>query len=131
MPDANMSRPAPDSAADEGQAERLALAFAPLDKRAFGIAIGVATGLVVFGVTAAYLLRSPADGFRLGLLQQYFYGYRVSWPGAVIGAGWGMLTGFVAGWFFAFARNFVVAVSVFVIRAKAELLQTRDFLDHI
>ncbi len=131
MPDATMPPPAPVSEPDGEQAERLTLAFAPLDKRAFGIAIGVATGLVVFGVTAAYLLRSPADGFRLGLLQQYFYGYRVSWPGAVIGAGWGMLTGFVAGWFFAFCRNLVVAVSVFVIRAKAELLQTRDFLDHI
>ena len=91
----------------------------------------MATGLVVFGTTALYLLRSPADGLQLGLLQQYFYGYRVSWPGAVIGAAWGMLTGFVAGWFLAFCRNLAVAVSVFVIRAKAELLQTRDFLDHI
>lgn len=127
MPDAIMPSPA----LDEEPAGRLALAFAPLDKRAFGIAIGVATGLVVFGVTAVYLVRSPADGFQLGLLRQYFYGYRVSWSGAIIGFGWGMLTGFVAGWFFAFCRNLVVAVSVLVIRARAELRQTRDFLDHI
>jgi hypothetical protein len=39
--------------------------------------------------------------------------------------------GFVAGWFFAFCRNLVLAFSVFLIRARAELNQTRDFLDHI
>ena len=121
--------PSPESGGE--QAMGLALAFAPVHKRAFGIAIGVATGLVVFGATAIYLLREPLDGPQLGLLRQYFYGYSVSWPGAFIGFAWGLLTGFVAGWFFAFCRNFAVAVSVFVIRAKAELLQTRDFLDHI
>jgi len=44
---------------------------------------------------------------------------------------WGFLSGFVLGWFFAFCRNVVVAGSIFLIRAKAELSQTRDFLDHI
>ncbi len=131
MPDAITTFPAPGAEPGEEHTGRLALAFAPIDKRAFGVAIGVATGLVVFGVTAVYLVRNPADGFQLGLLRQYFYGYSVSWSGAIIGFGWGMLTGFVAGWFFAFCRNLSVAVSVFVIRAKAELLQTRDFLDHI
>lgn len=115
----------------QNQAERLALAFAPLDKRAFGIAIGLAFGLVVFGVTAMYLLRAPTGSFELGLLREYFYGYRVSWAGAVIGFGWGTLAGFVAGWFLAFCRNVAVAVSIIVIRAKAELFETKDFLDHI
>lgn len=131
MPDSIMPLAAPSPEPGEEHSDHLALAFAPLDKRAFGVAIGVATGLVVFGVTVVYLVRNPADGFQLGLLRQYFYGYRVSWSGAIIGFGWGMLTGFVAGWFLAFCRNLAVAVSVFVIRAKAELLQTRDFLDHI
>lgn len=131
MSDTTLPPRAPVPEPDEAQAERLELAFAPLDKRAFGVAIGVATALVVFGVTAIYLLRAPADGFRLGLLRQYFYGYSVSWSGAVIGSAWGMLAGFVIGWFFAFSRNLVVAVNMLVIRAKAELRQTRDFLDHI
>jgi len=131
MSDAIIPSSAPGAEPGEEYIDRLTLAFAPLDKRAFGIAIGVATGLVVFGVTAVYLVRNPTDGFQLELLREYFYGYRVSWPGAIIGFGWGMLTGFVAGWFFAFCRNLAVAVNVFVIRAKAELLQTRDFLDHI
>ena len=37
----------------------------------------------------------------------------------------------VAGWFLAFCRNFMIAVSVFMFRLKAELNQSRDFLDHI
>ena len=119
----------PDPAADQDM--QLALAFAPIHKRAFGLAVGLASGLVIFTVTAIYLLQMPVEEFRLGLLRQYFYGYRVSWTGAFVGFGWGMLTGFVAGWFVAFTRNFAVAVSVFLIRAKAELLETRDFLDHI
>lgn len=115
----------------EQTSEALVLAFAPLHKRAFGTAIGLAFGVVIFCATAIYLVRSPDTAFDLGLLAEYFAGYSVTWPGAVVGFGWGLVTGFVAGWFFAFARNLVLAVSVFVIRAKAELMQTRDFLDHI
>jgi hypothetical protein len=52
-------------------------------------------------------------------------------PGGVLIGAWGLFIGFVAGWFFAFCRNFSIAVSVFVFRLKAELNQSRDFLDHI
>lgn len=113
------------------QAKRLALAFAPLHKRAFGLAVGLASGLVIFAITVIYMMQMPVEELRLALLREYFYGYRVSWTGAFIGFGWGMFTGFVAGWFVAFTRNFAVAVSVFLVRAKAELRETRDFLDHI
>ena len=55
----------------------------------------------------------------------------VTWRGAFIGMFWGLVTGFVAGWFLAFVRNFVITVTIFTVRAKAELAQTSDFLDHI
>lgn len=113
------------------ESSELAFAFAPLHKRAFGTAIGLASGLVIFLATAVYLLRNPDPGFDLGLLNQYFAGYTVSWPGAVIGFAWGCVTGFVAGWFFAFCRNLAVGALVFVIRARSELAENRDFLDHI
>ena len=67
----------------------------------------------------------------LWLLQNYLAGYSVSLLGVLIGAAWGLFIGFVAGWFLAFCRNFSVAVSVFIFRVKAELNQSRDFLDHI
>ncbi|MEO8294939.1 MAG: hypothetical protein ABI613_05430 [Gemmatimonadota bacterium] len=110
---------------------RIALAFAPLHKRAFGVAIGAATGFTLFLVTALLILRAPDQGVGLSLLSQYFKGFSVTWPGAFIGLLWGFLVGYVGGWFLAFSRNMVIALSIFVIRAKSELSQTRDFLDHI
>jgi hypothetical protein len=107
------------------------LAFAPLHKRAFGMAVGTAAALLCFLLTAVYLVRDPQPGINLGLLAQYFYGYTVSWTGAVIGALWGGFTGFVAGWFVAFCRNLVMGVLVFVTRTRSELAATRDFLDHV
>jgi hypothetical protein len=111
--------------------EQLALAFAPLHKRAFGTAIGLASAVVIIMMTLAHVILRPDPAPDIGLLRFYFYGYSVSWLGALIGGFWAFVAGFVAGWFVAFCRNFVVAISVFLTRARAELMQTRDFLDHI
>lgn len=107
------------------------LVFAPLHKRAFGIAAGTVSAVVIFVMTAIYLLRGPHPGIDLDLLSQYFAGYSTSWPGAFIGAAWAGFAGFVAGWFLAFARNFLLAAYLFAARTRAELTESRDFLDHI
>src|SRR5512141_807594 len=65
------------------------LLFAPIDKRAFGVAIGVAAGLVIFAVTAFDLTFHSSPSSGLGLLNQYFAGYRVTWAGAFVGLAWG------------------------------------------
>jgi hypothetical protein len=106
-------------------------AFAPLHKAAFGVAIGTVSALVVFTMTVLSVVRPPDPPVPLYLFEQYFTGYTVTWAGAFIGAGWAGLTGFVFGWFTAFCRNFVLAVSLFIIRTRADLAQTRDFLDHV
>jgi len=111
--------------------EALELAFAPLNKRAFGTALGSAGALLMILVTVAVLVTDRAQEFPLGLLGQYLFGYTVSWPGVLIGAGWGFVVAFVAGWFFAFCRNAALAITAFAIRTRAELTETRDFLDHI
>ncbi len=116
--------------------EAIAFAFAPLHKRRFGISVGVATGLLVLLLTVVDLLVEgggvPTDPtFSLDLLGAYFAGYSVTWTGALIGFGWGFVVGAVAGWFLAFIRNVVIATQVFLIRTRAELARTRDFLDHI
>ncbi len=118
---------------DEAIPPALAMAFAPLHKRAFGFAIGIALGLTIFVATVIVLLRGPtADPqVNLGLLRQYFVGYSVTWSGALVGFAWGIVAGFVAGWFFAFCRNLAIAIAVFYFKARSELAQTRDFLDHI
>lgn len=115
----------------QGLPPRVVLAFAPLHKRAFGTAIGAAAAVFVFAITAMHLLVRPAEAPDLSLLSEYFYGYTVSWRGAFIGAAWAFFSGFVAGWFVAFCRNLVIAVSIFLTRTRAELRATRDFLDHI
>jgi hypothetical protein len=129
------TRTVPPAGAPADREERLppelALAFAPVHKRAFGVAVGAASGLVVFAATAVYLLRGGHEPLNLALLAEYFYGYTVSWRGAFVGLLWGGAVGFVAGWFLAFCRNLAFAVSIWVLRTKSELAQTRDFLDHI
>lgn len=106
-------------------------AFLPLHKRALGMALGIATGLVLFLATAVVLLRPSVPGPQLLLLNEYFYGYTVSWGGAFVALAWGFVTGFVAGWFAAFMRNFVMAASLWMGRNREERENTADFLDHI
>jgi hypothetical protein len=106
-------------------------AFAPLHKRAFGTAVGVAGALLMVLLTLAGKFLPGAREFPLGLLGEYFLGYSVSWSGVVIGALWGFVVSFVAGWFAAFCRNVALAISAFMIRTRAELASTREFLDHI
>lgn len=107
----------------------LARAFAPLHKRAFGTAVGLAAGLALALATVLAVLRGTDIG--LHLLDEYFYGYAVSWSGAVVGLLWGFFVGFVGGWFMAFCRNLALAISMFISRTRGELDATADFLDHI
>jgi len=109
----------------------LALAFAPLHKRALGTALGVVAGGIVFSLTVVHLVFHLENAPDLRLLGEYFYGYTISWRGALIGLFWGFVSGFVAGWFIAFSRNLVLAISLFIGRTRSELAATRDFLDHI
>lgn len=122
---------APEPAVEPALPPEVALAFAPLHKRNFGIACGAAMALLVAASTGIHLIRSPEDGMPLVLLGNYFTGYRVSPAGIAVGAFWAGVTGFVAGWFLAFSRNLALAVFLFVIRARAELAAQRDFLDHL
>jgi hypothetical protein len=106
-------------------------AFAPIDKRALGVAVGVVSGVALFAFTGFHALMRPATALPLELLAQYFYAYEVTWRGAFVGLFWGFFTGFVAGWFIAFTRNLAMATMAFILKTKGELANTRDFLDHI
>lgn len=109
----------------------LVLAFAPLHKRVFGIAIGTACALFVAVITMLTVIRDPQDTIGISLLSVYFRGYTVTWSGVVIGGAWAGVVGFVIGWFLAFWRNFILATWLLYIRVRANLMQTREFLDHI
>lgn len=128
----NLHPSAPPGPSQEQVIERVAaLAFAPLHKAAFGMGIGTAAALVLFLLTAAGLTLDPGNHAGLSLLSQFLTGYSETWAGAFIGAAWGFFIGFVAGWFFAFTRNLVLAIWLLIVRARAEMSATRDFLDHV
>ena len=105
--------------------------FAPVDKRAFGVAIGAAAAAGIMALTAVELILQPVPSLNPELLAQYFAGYSVSWMGMLIGGAWGFFVGFCGGWFTAFMRNLALALSLFMLRSRAELDESRDFLDHI
>lgn len=111
--------------------DSLTLAFAPLHKRAMGMAFGIAAAITTLLLTVIPLLRGRMDELNLNLLAEYFSGYTATWAGAFIGAAWAGFVGFVLGWFLAFCANFVLAVRLLTLRARAEYAQTKDFLDHI
>lgn len=126
-------RPTPsERALDEQRVERaVALAFAPMHKAAFGVALGVVLALGMLLLTLGGLMLDPGGTVPLELLRQYFAGYERSVLGAFVGAAWGFFIGFIAGWFLAFMRNFVLATWLLIVRARAEWAASRDFLDHI
>lgn len=105
--------------------------FHPLHKRAFGIAVGTALGTIIAAATLLSLVLDPEGRFPLGLLENFFRGYRVDAWGALIGAAWGVAVGFVAGWFLAFTRNCVLLVIALGARAHLELLTRPESLEHL
>jgi hypothetical protein len=99
-------------------------------KTALGFAVGAMAGLGLFLLTVVHVVLA-VDGPDLALLDQYFAGYAVSWPGAFIGLAWGVAVGFIAGWLLGFVHNFTMSFWVFIVRTKNDLSRTRNFLDHL
>jgi hypothetical protein len=111
--------------------DALSLAFAPLHKRAFGLALAITSAVLVFVATAIAVLRGDAFTLPLELLAQFFPGYALTWTGGLIGAAWAAMVGYATGWLLALTRNTMLALMLFAVRTRAELATTRDFLDHI
>jgi hypothetical protein len=109
---------------------RLLLAFAPLHRTAMGVACGVVLGGLLAVATAILVVRDH-NSLNFGLLAQFFWGYSVSWPGVLIGFLWGFAVGFAIGYGFALVRNALVWIWLVVIRARADMEQYSDFLDHL
>jgi hypothetical protein len=119
----------PDRPNSPGSAASPAL-FQRAHKSALGFAFGLICGGLLFVITAVHVALH-VNGLPLYLLSQYFRGYAVSWPGAFVGLAWGFAVGFVGGWLLGFVHNFTVGVWLLVIRARRDLRQTGNVLDHI
>ena len=81
-------------------------AVARLRAGIMAIVFGMTGGLGLFVLTAWLLARGgPKVGLHLGLLANYFPGYSVTWPGAVVGLVYGTLVGALVGWTLATIYN--------------------------
>lgn len=73
-----------------------------------GVVTGIVAGGALFVATNWLLLKGgPVVGPHLALLGQFLPGYRVTFAGSVIGAGYGFVLGFVAGWATALMYNWI------------------------
>src|SRR5262249_23726333 len=96
---------------------------------ALGVACGIVGSLGVFVATVILLIRyGPEMGSHLNVVSQNFNGYSVTWRGSVIGAFYGLMAGFIAGWTLAAVRNLSIAVYLHAIRLWSHL-STEHFLD--
>jgi hypothetical protein len=93
---------------DRSEADVLRETIARLRASVMAVTFGLAGGAGLFLATA-WLLIIGGDpiGPHLGLLDNYFPGYAVTWPGAFIGLGYGTVVGAVAGWTLAWTYNYV------------------------
>ncbi len=88
------------------ETELLVVAVARLRASVMATTFGLAGGVGLFLATAwLVILGGEVVGPHLGLLNNYFPGYSVTWPGAFVGLFYGTLVGAAAGWILAFTYN--------------------------
>ena len=86
-------------------------AVARLKAGILSLVFGLIAGIGLFAMTAILLLDGgPNAGLHLNLLGNYFIGYKVTWPGAFIGFGWGFVAGAAVGWLIGITYNRIVGI---------------------
>jgi protoporphyrinogen oxidase len=120
---------------EEIREEILATTIAPtlvkLDRGALGASVGLAAGVLLFLATLFLVVKGgEVVGPNLGLLGQYFPGYRVTLPGSFVGLAYGSITGFILGWTFALLRNATVFAYMAMMHRRAERQALRRLLDY-
>ena len=74
-----------------------------INKVSLGLALGVLWGASVYLVTLWVMVRG--GGQHLYLLHNFYFGYSVSFVGALLGLVYGFVNGFIGGWFIALLYN--------------------------
>ena len=121
-----------EAARQTGLPVSVVLVLAHLDPRAFGVALGLVTGLWLWVATLILVTRGgDVVGPNLVLLSQYFVGYRVTLAGSFIGFFYAYVVGFILGYAFARTRNFLVHFYLIYVRRRAEQEVLSDLLDRM
>ena len=86
--------------------ELIRTATVRLRSRVMAIVFGTVGGTGLFVATAWLVAQGGFDvGLHLGLLNNFFPGYQVTWPGAFIGFFYGAVSGAIVGWSVAWVYN--------------------------
>lgn len=90
--------------------EQLSRAVLHLNGNITGLSLGIVAGLTIFIATVVLVVKGGSHvGQHLQLLNQFFIGYTVSWPGSFVGLLYGFVTGYGAGWLVAWIYNRIIA----------------------
>ncbi|REJ78249.1 MAG: hypothetical protein DWQ47_01945 [Acidobacteria bacterium] len=82
-----------------------------LDGKIVGLVLGVLGALAIFVATNWLVLRGgDVVGPHLGLLDNFFIGYSVSFVGSLVGAVYGFILGFIGGLVIGWLYNAVVSL---------------------
>lgn len=91
---------------ERNQEDAISKAIARLRSGVMATVFGATCGTGLWIATAWLVMRGGTRvGEHLGLLRYYFPGYSVTWTGAFIGFGYGVLFGGVAGFLLAWIYN--------------------------
>ena len=74
-----------------------------LNVKALALAAGILWGVLVFVLTMSDLWRG--SGAHLGMLSGVYFGYKISYLGAVVGLAYGFVTGLIGGAVLAWLYN--------------------------
>src|SRR5262245_21175241 len=87
-----------DSGMDQ-QDDNLLRAVLGVNNNILGLVRGLIFGFEIFAATLWLVVKGGKNvGEHLGLLRQFFPGYRVTYLGSFVGLIYGFVTGYVAGW---------------------------------
>ncbi len=95
---------------DDVELERMALTqVMRMDATINGIVVGLLIGCSIL-VATLWLVIKGGDvvGPHLGLLDQFFFGYSVTYLGSLVGFGYGFVVGFAMGYFMSRTYNWLV-----------------------
>ncbi len=111
--------------------ELIVQSIAKVNQAALGIALGSQAGLGIFLLTNFVIVKGDALlSSNLALLNQYFWGYKITFAGSLIGLIYGFISGFILGWLIAFIRNFVIKIYLFIARYRERLISVNKFIDY-
>jgi hypothetical protein len=91
--------------------ELLSRAVVSLNGNILGFVLGILGAVIIFISTNWLVIKGGEEvGPHLGLLSQFFIGYRVSFVGSLVGAAYVFVIGYVAGRLIAWLYNMIASV---------------------